>query len=204
VKYVPPIGASDNASYIDGNPSVGLEGSPVPAAAIEHPMREIMTVIEAAGLLPSSANLTQLLEAIQILMPPPSGGGGGGGDGGGGDGGGGDGGGSTGQWNNVTSQRSTNITYTNSMATSLNVRITWIWLASQGPALLVFRAYYPVWNGDYAAWEERTISQSELDQYGNRSGMFQATVPAGGTYEFTVGANGQASSPYSVLWEEFF
>jgi hypothetical protein len=75
MKYVPPIGAQDaNAAYVDGNPSAGIEGSLVSAAAIEHPMREIVEVIAAAGLAPSAADLKQLLAAIRRLSLPAGGG----------------------------------------------------------------------------------------------------------------------------------
>lgn len=65
MKYVQPIGAAANAPYIDADPGAGIEGSPVPAAAIEYPMREIMAVIAAAGIAPSDANLAQLLAALR-------------------------------------------------------------------------------------------------------------------------------------------
>lgn len=65
MKYVPPVGGADNDPYIDGNPSTGVEGSAVPAAAIEHSMREILAVITAAGIEPSEANLDQLLAALR-------------------------------------------------------------------------------------------------------------------------------------------
>lgn len=64
MQYVPPVGGADNDPYIDGNPSSGVEGSAVPAAAIEHPMREIEAVIVAAGLTPDESQLDQLLRAI--------------------------------------------------------------------------------------------------------------------------------------------
>jgi hypothetical protein len=65
MKHVPPIGASDpNAGYITENLAAGVEGSPVPAEAIEHPMREIVAAIKAAGLIPDSEDLTQLGKAI--------------------------------------------------------------------------------------------------------------------------------------------
>lgn len=65
MKYVPPVGGAVNDPYIDANPGSGIEGSPVPAAAIEHPMREILAVIEAAEIAPSEANLAQLLGALR-------------------------------------------------------------------------------------------------------------------------------------------
>jgi hypothetical protein len=67
MKYVQPVGAAENAPYLDGNPSTGVEGSPVPAAAIEHPMREIIAVIQAAGLTPNANALNQLLLAIPTV-----------------------------------------------------------------------------------------------------------------------------------------
>ncbi len=68
MKYIAPIGAADpNDPYVDGNPGTGTEGSAVPAAAIEHPMREIVSAITAAGLSPDENNLTQLIDAIEIL-----------------------------------------------------------------------------------------------------------------------------------------
>lgn len=68
MEYVQPIGAAADASYVDANPAGGVEGSPVPAAAIEHPMREIVAVIEAAGLTPDGEDLTQLADAIAALI----------------------------------------------------------------------------------------------------------------------------------------
>ncbi len=68
MEYVPPIGGDPNDPYIDANPALGVEGSPVPAAAIEHPMREIMNVILAAGIIPDSGDLTQLSAAIQAMI----------------------------------------------------------------------------------------------------------------------------------------
>ena len=69
MKYVPPIGATDpNAPYITENLAAGIDGSPVAAEAIEHPMREIMAVITEAGLTPDEENLGQLLEAIEALI----------------------------------------------------------------------------------------------------------------------------------------
>lgn len=68
MKYNPPVGATDpDLSYLNADPAHDGEGSPVPAAAIEFPMREIVAVIKAAGLTPSNADLTQLLQAIQKL-----------------------------------------------------------------------------------------------------------------------------------------
>jgi len=65
MKYVQPIGGAVNAPYIDADPGLGIEGSPVPAAAIEHPQREIEAVITSVGLIPAPGDLTQLAKAIQ-------------------------------------------------------------------------------------------------------------------------------------------
>lgn len=75
MKYQQPYGVSDaNAAYIDGNPALGVEGSAVPAKAIEHPQREIVNVLVEAGLTPDENNLKQLALAIRMLiekaMPP--------------------------------------------------------------------------------------------------------------------------------------
>jgi len=69
MEYKAPLNEVDpNASYVDMNAETGEEGSDVPAAAIEHPQREIVNVIVAAGLVPSDADLTQLDQAIDILI----------------------------------------------------------------------------------------------------------------------------------------
>lgn len=68
MKYLPPIGGGPDDPYVDAAPAVGEEGSIPPAAAIEHPMREIIAVIEAAGLVPDSGDLTQLGQAIAALI----------------------------------------------------------------------------------------------------------------------------------------
>lgn len=66
--YVAPIGGDPGDPYVDANPGTGQEGSPVSAAAIEHPMREIVAAIEAAGLTPDGEDLTQLTQAIEALI----------------------------------------------------------------------------------------------------------------------------------------
>lgn len=68
MQYVPPFGEIGNAPYTDGNPSISLRGSKVPAAAIEHTQREIVNVITAAGIDPSGASLSQLYDAIMLLI----------------------------------------------------------------------------------------------------------------------------------------
>lgn len=66
MKYEAPYGVSDpNAGYINGDPSIGRQGSIPPAAAIEYPQREIVEVISANGYIPTDADLTQLTQATR-------------------------------------------------------------------------------------------------------------------------------------------
>lgn len=68
MKYVPPYGREtegDSASYINGNPATGQQGSIPPANAFEHPMREIVHVIEKNQFLPDSTDLYQLIKATR-------------------------------------------------------------------------------------------------------------------------------------------
>ncbi len=60
MKYTPPLGKEENTPYIDGDPVAGIEGSAVPAAAIENPQREIENAIKAQGLTPDENKLNQL------------------------------------------------------------------------------------------------------------------------------------------------
>ncbi|MBX5112677.1 hypothetical protein [Rhizobium lentis] len=76
MQYNAPYGSADpNAPYIDRNTPGAQSGSRVPAAAVEHPQREIMAVITAAGITGSSDDLTQLLQAIEALISAATGGG---------------------------------------------------------------------------------------------------------------------------------
>ncbi len=66
--YIPPIGGAPGDPYVDANLAAGIEGSLVPAAAVELPQREIVNVIAGAGLAPDPGTHTQLLQAIQIML----------------------------------------------------------------------------------------------------------------------------------------
>lgn len=71
MEYVPPINgnlADPDRPYINANPGASVEGSIPPAESIEHPMREIVHVIEEAGLTPDGGDLEQLYQAIQALI----------------------------------------------------------------------------------------------------------------------------------------
>jgi hypothetical protein len=66
MKYVQPYGiAEPDAPYINGNPAAGIQGSIPPAAAFEHPMREITGVISKSQITPSEADLLQMLKAVR-------------------------------------------------------------------------------------------------------------------------------------------
>lgn len=71
MKYVPPINGDINdpdRGYINADPATGQEGSIPPAAALEHVQREVVALIEAAGLAPNPADLTQAAQAVQALI----------------------------------------------------------------------------------------------------------------------------------------
>ena len=66
MKYQPPYGQPDpNASYVNGDPSRGIQGSIPPAAAFEQPMREVVGVIEKSGFTQSDDDLLQLATAVR-------------------------------------------------------------------------------------------------------------------------------------------
>lgn len=68
MKYVPPYGREsegDSATYVNGDPSIGRQGSIPPANAFEHPMREIVHVIEKNVMVPDSTDLYQLIKAVR-------------------------------------------------------------------------------------------------------------------------------------------
>jgi hypothetical protein len=68
VKYVPPYGREiegDAAQYINGNPVEGIQGSIPPANAFEHPMREIVGVIQKNRVTPAADDLLQLVKTIR-------------------------------------------------------------------------------------------------------------------------------------------
>lgn len=57
--------SNPNAPYVNGNPSSGIQGSIIPAGAVENPQRELIALIQAAGLTPSNSDLSQVAKAIQ-------------------------------------------------------------------------------------------------------------------------------------------
>jgi hypothetical protein len=66
MKYVAPYGVSDpEAPYINGDPSRGIQGSIPPANAFEHPMRELVNVIDYSELVPDATDLRQLTKSVR-------------------------------------------------------------------------------------------------------------------------------------------
>jgi len=66
MKYQAPFGSLDPfASYVDRNTPGAIAGSKVPAAAIEHPQRELAALIEKSGGTPSEADLVQVARAVR-------------------------------------------------------------------------------------------------------------------------------------------
>ena len=70
--YQPPVGGGASDPYVTGVPG-STPGSIPPGESIEHPQREIINVIVAAGLTPSAADLTQLLAALNAGWNLPTG-----------------------------------------------------------------------------------------------------------------------------------
>lgn len=56
--------ANANASYVNGDPSTGTEGSYIPCEAVEHPLRELLKIITSAGITPDVAVLEQVAEGV--------------------------------------------------------------------------------------------------------------------------------------------
>jgi hypothetical protein len=71
MQYNQPYGVSDtNAPYVNGDPSLGRQGSIPPAESIEYPQREIVAVITDVGLAaPSNSDLAQLSKAVRFMRP---------------------------------------------------------------------------------------------------------------------------------------
>jgi len=65
MKYQQPYGAASDAAYVNGNPAAGVQGSIPPAAAFEHPQRELVNLVVGSGLTPSESDLTQVQKAVR-------------------------------------------------------------------------------------------------------------------------------------------
>ncbi|MEF2552039.1 hypothetical protein VQ042_11810 [Aurantimonas sp. A2-1-M11] len=76
MKYQQPFGVLDpDASYEDGNRVTGTKGSIPPAKAVEQDMRELVHLIEYAGIVPADDDLQQVRKAIETLIDAATGGG---------------------------------------------------------------------------------------------------------------------------------
>lgn len=66
MEYAQPYGVTDpDAAYINGNPATGTMGSIPPAAAMEHPQREIVNFLNDSQWTPDRNDLRQLSKSIQ-------------------------------------------------------------------------------------------------------------------------------------------
>jgi hypothetical protein len=66
MKYQAPYGVEDpDAPYINGNPSIGVQGSIPPAAAFEQPLRELDNFIEKSGFTPTDDDLMQIIRSVR-------------------------------------------------------------------------------------------------------------------------------------------
>lgn len=75
MRYNAPPGGAADASFVDGNRNAGIKGSVVPAAAVEHPQRELAHLIAFSGQTPSPTDLEQVRKAIEALISAATGGG---------------------------------------------------------------------------------------------------------------------------------
>jgi len=66
MEYNEPFYGEPNDPYVDGNPPLGIEGSVIPAAAIEYPQREIVNNILKNQLAPTNGDMHQMSRAQQI------------------------------------------------------------------------------------------------------------------------------------------
>ena len=67
MEYEEPIGEPEGAPFANENLALGIDGSSVPAAAVEGPQRELVHLIEQAGIVPSGLDLTQVYQAVVAI-----------------------------------------------------------------------------------------------------------------------------------------
>jgi len=63
-------GATIDNKYTEGNPSMGVPATTVSAVALNAFQEELVGIIEAAGIVPSEADNTQVLDALNTLYQP--------------------------------------------------------------------------------------------------------------------------------------
>ena len=66
MQYNQPFGKDPDTSFIDGIPALGVEGSVIPAMAIEITQREIVNLILKSQLAPTNSDPTQLSRSVQV------------------------------------------------------------------------------------------------------------------------------------------
>lgn len=64
--------ADVNGEFTDGNGASAIESTLLPAAWFNTLQRELIAVIEAAGMEPDPADDNQLIAALKILFAPKS------------------------------------------------------------------------------------------------------------------------------------
>lgn len=65
MRYIGPFD-NPNGPYVNGNPDAGIEGSIADFRSVEHPMRELVSLVERAGVdVPAEADLEQVLKAVR-------------------------------------------------------------------------------------------------------------------------------------------
>ena len=62
---LPDYGAGEGQPYINGDPTIGQEGSIPPAAAFEFPQREIINLIKKTGFVPDDGDLLQVTRGVR-------------------------------------------------------------------------------------------------------------------------------------------
>lgn len=68
MKYIPPLNgdtSNPNRSWIDADPANGVEGSIPGASAFEHPLRELVALIQGSGITASENDLQQVARAVR-------------------------------------------------------------------------------------------------------------------------------------------
>lgn len=68
MEFIGPYGVPAGSPYQQGDAAANVKGSYLDFRAIKHPMDEIVHVIEQAGLTPTEADLTQLYQAIGVMI----------------------------------------------------------------------------------------------------------------------------------------
>jgi hypothetical protein len=69
MRYIQPFGSTDiDGPYVNGNPAAGVSGSIPPAEMVEHPLRELTTLIRESTYQPTLASLQQLTYSVRTQL----------------------------------------------------------------------------------------------------------------------------------------